>query len=169
MGWVVHNLFKGKTSTVTKLNSIKDFFQSRIFPSTFLQPVNGKKNSILNWVMKLNLFMCLQLNPFFFVFETSLKDFPFCSPILLTLWFRYLQTRIKKTCMYAQTQKFPEKSKKNPFSSNLPTWISNISSDVYHRAAPSSHWAKQTLKKLILWGKTAVDRSSWIKAWLYKY
>ena len=29
-----------------------------IFPSTFLQPVNGSKNSILNWVMKLNLFMC---------------------------------------------------------------------------------------------------------------
>ena len=118
-----------------------------------------------NWVMKLNFFLFF----FFFVFKMALKDFPFCSPILLTLWFRYLQTRIKKTCMYAQTQKFPEKSKKNPFSSNLPTWISNISSDVYHRAAPSSHWAKQTLKKLILWGKTAVDRSSWIKAWLYKY
>ena len=29
-----------------------------IFRSTFLQQVNGSKNSILNWVMKLNLFMC---------------------------------------------------------------------------------------------------------------
>ena len=27
-----------------------------IFSSTFVQPVNGSKNSILNWVKKLNLF-----------------------------------------------------------------------------------------------------------------
>ena len=29
-----------------------------IFSGTFLQPVNSTKNSILNWVMKLSLFMC---------------------------------------------------------------------------------------------------------------
>ena len=60
-----------------------------IFPSTSLQLVNGSKNSILNRVMKLSLFMCFFL---FSVFETPLKDFPFYLPILLILWFRYLQT-----------------------------------------------------------------------------
>ena len=35
---------------------------------------------------------------------------------------------------------------------------------VYHGATPWSHWAKQTLKKLNLWGKAAVDKSAWIKA-----
>ena len=34
------------------------FLRAGIFPSTFLQPVNSSKNWILNWVMKLNLFMC---------------------------------------------------------------------------------------------------------------
>ena len=38
---------------------------SGILPSTFLQSVNGSKNSILNWVMKLNLFMFFLL--FFFL------------------------------------------------------------------------------------------------------
>ena len=37
---------------------------SRHFPSTCLQPLNGSKNSILNWVMKLSLFMLFFLkNP----------------------------------------------------------------------------------------------------------
>ena len=52
-----------------------------IFPNTFIQPVNGSKNSILNWVMELNLFMFL----LFFFFEKPLKYFPFYSPILETL------------------------------------------------------------------------------------
>ena len=38
---------------------------SGILPSTFLQLVNGSKNSILNWVMKLNLFIFFLL--FFFL------------------------------------------------------------------------------------------------------
>ena len=41
-----------------------------------------------------------------FVFEKPLKDFPFYSPILLTFKFRYLQTRIKKSCMYLSSQIF---------------------------------------------------------------
>ena len=57
---------------------------SGIFPNTFLQPINGSKNSMYF---------------FFLVFETLLKDVPFYSPILLTLWFRYLQTRIKERFM----------------------------------------------------------------------
>ena len=73
-----------------------------IFPHAFLQLVNGSKNSILNWVMKLSLFMCF----FFFFFETPLKGFPFYSPIILALWFRYLQTHIKEVCMYLSSQLF---------------------------------------------------------------
>ena len=52
---------------------LKRTIYSGIFLSTFLKSVKGSKNSILNWVMKLNLFMLF----FFYVFETSLKDFPF--------------------------------------------------------------------------------------------
>ena len=86
------------------------------FWSTFLQPVNNSKNSILNWFMKLNLCMFF----FFFVFETILKNYPFVSPILPTLCFRYLQTCIKESCRYLSSQRFfkiPHKlrnSKKNP-------------------------------------------------------
>ena len=40
---------------------------------------------------------------------------------------------------------------------------------VYHGAMSWSHWAKQTLKKLNLWRKTAVDKSAWIKTCLYKH
>ena len=53
--------------------------QPGIFPSTFPQPLNDSKNSIS---------ICAFI--FLFVFETPLKNFPFYSPILLTLWFRYL-------------------------------------------------------------------------------
>ena len=63
---------------------LKQILHAGIFSSTFLQPINDSKNPILNWViMKLSLFM-------FFSFETTLKDFPFYSHILLTLCFRYL-------------------------------------------------------------------------------
>ena len=59
------------------------------------------------------------------------NSFPFCSPIILTLWFRYLQAFIKESCMYFSGQLFfktsheilkvQEKSKKNAFSSYLQT------------------------------------------------
>ena len=47
------------------------------FSSTFLQPINGSKNWILNWFMKLNHFICWK----------SLKDFKFYSPIYLSDFF----------------------------------------------------------------------------------
>ena len=53
--------------------------------------------------MKLSLFMFFV---FFFGFETPLKDFQFYSYILLTLRFRYLQTRIKESCIYLSGQIF---------------------------------------------------------------
>ena len=66
---------------------------------------------------------------FFFIFETPLKDFSFYSLILLTLWFRYLQTHIKDSYIYLssqfffktpnRTRKFQEKFKKNAFANDL--------------------------------------------------
>ena len=113
----------------------------------------------------------------FFVFKTPLNNFLFLSPILLTLWFRYLQTRIKESCMYLSSQffsktphktlKFQEKSKKNAFSNCLSVYLNfkNVLFGVHHGATPRSHWTKQTVKKFNLWGKTAVKKSVWIKAW----
>ena len=99
-----------------------------IFPSIFLQQ-NGSKNSVLNCIMTLSPFMFF----FFFLFETLLKDFPVYSPILLTLWFRYLQKSVKESFMYFSSQLFFKtphktlksqgKSKKNAFFSILQTWI----------------------------------------------
>ena len=104
---------------------------SGFFPSSSLQPVNGCKNSVLNWVMKLNLLS-----------QTPLKIFPFYSLIILTLWFRYLQT---------QNSKIRRKTQEKCISQ----WIANLNFknflfSVYH---------VQTAKKLNLWGNTAVDES----------
>ena len=77
----------------------EDLYQSHIssgiFPSTFLQPLNGSK-SILNWVMKLNLFLCF----FIFLFLKHPWKIFLSIHLFLTLWFRYLQTLIKEKCMY---------------------------------------------------------------------
>ena len=71
---------------------------------------------------------------FFFVFETSWKDLLFHSPILVSLWFRYLQRCIQESRMLKvesfsqlflktphKTLEFQEKSMKNIFYSNLQT------------------------------------------------
>ena len=47
--------------------------------------------------MELNLFMYCFFFDCLFVFETALKDFPFYSLILLTLWFRCFQKRVKES------------------------------------------------------------------------
>ena len=63
--------------------------------------------------MKLNLFMCFF---FLFCFWNTLERFPLYSPILLTLWFRYLKTCV---CLVNFSSKLPMKhqnSKKNPWS-----------------------------------------------------
>ena len=105
------------------------WFINKHFSNHFVQPVNSSKKSILNLVKKLNFIHLFFF--FFFVLEIPLRDFPFYSSVLLTLWFRYLQTRIKESCMYLSSQifyktphetlKFLEKSKKNTFSSDLQT------------------------------------------------
>ena len=148
----------------------EDLYQSHIssgiFPSTFLQPLNGSI-SILNWVMKLNLFLCF----FIFLFLKHPWKIFLSIHLFLTLWFRYLQTLIKEKCMYLSSQlffktnheilNFQQKSKKNAFSSDLQTQISkNFPFSAYHGATSRSHWTKPTVKKQ---GKTAVDKSAWIK------
>ena len=77
---------------------------SDIFPSSFLQLLSSSRNSILNLVMKLTLPMCA-------FFAKHLKDFPFYSPIPLTLWFRYLQIHTKERCIFLVnfSLKFPIK------------------------------------------------------------
>ena len=54
------------------------------YPSTFLQLVNGSKNSILNWVLKLNLFKSLQV---FFLHVCQQKPKRFF--IILHHWFKH--------------------------------------------------------------------------------
>ena len=113
----------------------KYIYISDIFPSTFLQPVNGSKKINLELSYETQFLHVFFF--FFFVFEAPVKDFPFYSPILLTFWFRYLQTPRKESSMYLSSQllfrpphktlKSQEKSKKDAFSSNLQTYISKFS------------------------------------------
>ena len=107
----------------------------------------------------------------FFCFLNTLERFSFHSSILLTLWFRYLQTRIKESCLYLSSQhlfKTPHETvniqEKCIFEQSPDLNFKNFSFGVYHGAS-QSHWTNQTLKELNLWGKTAVDKSAWIKAW----
>ena len=74
---------------------------SGIFPSTFMQLVNGSKNSILNWDMKLDLFMLFLKKPSRIYYSIHLF-------FLLFLWFRWLQKRKKESCMYLSSQLFLE-------------------------------------------------------------
>ena len=112
---------------------IWEMFHAGIFQSTFLQPVNGSKNSILNWVMKHNLFNLI------FLVNFSLK-----LPIKLYAAVasgRYVQAMLLHS----------EKVSEMHLSAN---WKPKF-----------KDWAKQTVKKLNLLGKTAVDKSAWIKAY----
>ena len=73
------------------------------------------------------------------------------SPILLTLWCRYLQLCIKESCMYLSSQlvfKTPHKALKIPTKKAQEKCISQQSADlnfkniffgVYHGATPQSH------------------------------
>ena len=74
---------------------------SGIFPSTSMQLVNGSKNLILNWDMKLDLIMLFLKKPSKIYYSIHLF-------FLLFLWFRCLQKRKKKSCMYFSSQVFLE-------------------------------------------------------------
>ena len=74
-----------------------------------------------------------------------------CYSPILTLWFRYLQTCIKESCMYLSSQLFfktPHKALKIPTKKAQEKCISQQSADlnfkniffgVYHGATPQSH------------------------------
>ena len=79
-----------------------------IFPSTFRQLVKSSKNSV--WIELWNS-ICSCIFFFFFLLGKPLKDFPFYSPILLILWFRYLQTCLNRSCMPLSSQLFKTSSK----------------------------------------------------------
>ena len=108
--------FNLKTKCKWSFNQLNIDVNSDIFASTFLQLVKSSKNSILNWVVKLNLSMFC-----FFLCFWNKKH--------LTFWFKYLQTGIKEKSMYLSSQlffktfhktlQFQEKLKKNVFSSYL--------------------------------------------------
>ena len=125
--------------------------------------------------MKINLFTVFffVFSFFCFVFETPLKDFPFYSPILLTLWFRYLQTHIKENCTHLPSQLFfrtlPEtlNFQKNPRKMHFSAIyrhlnFKNFSCSVYHGATELS---KQYRNCIFGGGGTAVGKSAWIKAY----
>ena len=93
-----------------------------IFPTFFQQPVNGSKNSVLTWIVKLSLSICFL---FCFLFNKILfKEFSLDSPILLILWVRLESVYISSQIFFEiphKTLKFQEKSWKNTFSSDLET------------------------------------------------
>ena len=65
-----------------KFDSNKIFFtHASFYPSTFLQPVNSSKNSILNWVLKLNFFISLQVIFFVYVWKKPRQIFYSFKPL----------------------------------------------------------------------------------------
>ena len=80
-----------------------------IFPNTFVQPVNGSKNSVLNLVMKHNLFMCFCLFTCLFS-KNSWKIFHFIHLFFLPFGLYKstfgLEKCIKENCMYLSSQLF---------------------------------------------------------------
>ena len=102
---------------------------------------------------------------FLFVFETPLKDFPFHSPIILSLCFRYLKACIKGSCIYLPSQLLFQTSHETlKFQEILADLnFKSFPFHVYHGATPQSHWTEQTVKKLNLQGNMAVDKSANIK------
>ena len=106
-----------------------------IFLSTFLQPIKGSKKSILNWAMKLNLFNLTLLVNFF---HNSWKNSDFQDKLLP------LQTNDVQAML--------------------------LQSEIVSEINLSANWktkcrdrTKQAVKKLNLCGKTAVDKSAWVK------
>ena len=92
------------------------FILSGIFPSTFLQPVNGSKNSILNWVMKLSPFMCFY---FYFLFLKHLERFSILFTYSSYPLVLILTNHIKESCMYLSSQLFFKTPRKVPQKINF--------------------------------------------------
>ena len=112
----------------------------------------------------------------FFIFERPLKDCPFFSPLILTLWFPYLQIHIKESCVYLSHQLFqnsPWNSKiarktqdKGILKQSADLDFTNFPFVVYHMTTPQNYRTKQMVKKLNIWWNTAEDKSASIKSWI---
>ena len=128
---------------------------------------------MLNRVTKFNLFVC------FFSFLFLNNPWKIFHSIHLFYFSYSLATCIKEGCkclssklLFATLNKTLKYKKKNK---SMKKCILQQSTDLnskrlplglHHGANPRSHWTNQTVKKLNLWGKTAVDRGAWIKAWV---
>ena len=137
---------------------------SGIFPSTFLQPVSGSKNSILNWVMKLNLLVFFFF--FFFCFWNTLERFfilfTYSSYSLVQILINLHEGKLYVSFYSTFFQNFPKNSKiprkiqeKWIFQQSLDLNFKHFSFSVYHGATLRSHWTKQTVKKTESLGKNS--------------
>ena len=147
------------------IQSIVDFF-----PSTFLQPVNGCKNSILNLVIKLYFHVF-----FLFCFWNTLERFSILFTYSSYFLVYILTNTHKESCVYLSSQLFfdtPHKTlnlkkkqqEKYIFQQSSDLNFKSFSFGVYYGATPPRHWTKQTINKLNLCGKRAVNKSAWIKS-----
>ena len=161
VGYTITKYFLSKRRSPLQLDT-------GIFPSTFLQLANRSKNSILNWVIKLNLFMC-----FFFFFLKPWKIFHSINLLFLL----FSQVQIKESCMYLSSQRFfktPHKTikfqEKCIFQRSADLKFKNFPFRIHNGATPWSHWTKQTVKKHNLWGKKKGCRQKCLdKSLRYEY
>ena len=106
---------------------------------------------------------------------------------LLFLWFRYLQKRIKESCIFLanfstklpqKPLKFSEKSDRSQkegvkkecweciFQWSEDLNFKNFLFGTYHDEDNSQwYWTKLTVKKLNLCAKTGINKSAWTKLW----
>ena len=125
-------------------NCYLHFVLSGIFRSIFLQRVKDRKNSILNWVIKLN-FIKLPLE-----FFNSKKNCCCCRQTMCRL------------CLCSQRELWKP----------IFQQYGDLKLKKYHFGAHlgSTSWRQsfeETVKKLNLWRRTTVDKSAYIKAWIY--
>ena len=112
------------------------------FPSTFLQPVNSSKKSILNWVIKLDLIkLPMKLS-------SSRKNCSCCRQTMCKLCF----------CSQKEYQKWI-------FEQSGGLNFKDFPFGAHHGSTSWRHLIKKPVKKLNLWWKMAVHKSAWIKVW----
>ena len=86
---------------------------SGFYPSTFLQPVNGIKSSILYQVFKLNLFKSLQAFLLYVCLEKPQRGFFFYTIVFALISLKYLQTNQVNYSIRSSTKKSLQLRSKN--------------------------------------------------------
>ena len=126
---------------------IWEMFHAGFYPSTFLQLVNSTKNSILNWVLTLNLFK------YFFVCLSRKTLDRYCVLQHQTIVFTGKIVFISDEQCVLWSQKVYWKC------------LFQRSGDPnFKKVSLSVLLTQQTVKKFNLWEKLAVEKSAWIKA-----